>query len=136
MKRVSTVSGKKLLHEVITTAYVFIPPKNGNKAEAVEVRALWDTGATHCQVTPELAKKMGLQSLGKLDCGTAGGSRISNLYQLGLVISREIYFRKLYFGESDGGGRFDIIIGMNALQVGTFTLEGEGERRTMRFEVE
>lgn len=135
VKRVIELKGRELLTQIISKAYVFPIVGEGERAQAVEVRALWDTGATHCLVTPELAARMGLRSLGKKDNNTAGGTVEGNIYQLGLYVNERIVYPRLYFGEANGGGRFDIVIGMNALRFGCLTLEGEGDERTFRFEI-
>ena len=128
-------TGRDVLTQVITTAYVFPIVGEGETANAVEVRALWDTGATHCMITPELAERMGLHSLGQKEINAAGGKFVSNIYEMGLVLSEDIWFPRIYFGESQGAGRFDIAIGMNAIQAGTLRLEGSGDNRTFIFEV-
>ena len=78
---------------------------------------------------------MGLRTLGQTDNNTAAGTMKSDVYQLGLVINEQIFYPKLYFGVSNGSGRFDIVIGMNALQYGSFSLYGQGDNRTMVFDV-
>lgn len=93
-------TGRDVLTQVITTAYVFPVVGEGETANAVEVRALWDTGATHCMITPELAERMGLHSLGQKEINAAGGKFVSNIYEMGLVLSEDIWFPRVYFGES------------------------------------
>ena len=135
VKRVIEIKGRELLTQIISKAYVFPIVEEGELSQAVEVRALWDTGATHCLITPELAERMGMKSLGKKDNNTAGGIVEGNVYQLGLYVNEHIVYPRLYFGEANGGGRFDIVIGMNAIRHGRFTIEGHGDDRKFTFEL-
>lgn len=134
-RRMVLLKGDELNTQIISKAYVYVEPEDGDTAEGVEVRALWDTGATHCQVTPELAERMHLKSLGQREINGPGGKYISNIYELGLLLNESIWFRHVYFGESCGAGRFDIVIGMNAIQAGELRLEGKGADRTFVFEI-
>ena len=129
--------GRELLTQVITKAYVYRLPEEGQKeVQAVEVRALWDTGATHCLVTPELAERLGLQSLGQMPNNTATRKDMTEVYELGLVVNEQMHFPKVYAGVSYGGDRFDFVIGMSIIRHGRFTLTGSGDERTMTFEIE
>lgn len=134
VKAFITDKGEHLMAEILTEAYVYEPTTDGSKPTVEKVRALWDTGANYCQITPELARKMGLHSLGQKENNTAGGAFKGNVYRLGIKFGN-IHVPHAYFGESHGGGRFDIIIGMNVISHGRFTLEGRGKERTFRFEV-
>lgn len=134
-RRVVELKGDELNTQIRSKAYVYVEPEEGGTAEAVEVTALWDTGATHCQVTPELAKRMNLKPLGQREINGAGGKYMSNIYELGMMLNEGIWFKHLYFGESSGAGRFDIVIGMNAIQAGELRLEGKGKDRTFVFEI-
>lgn len=129
------LKGRELEEQIISDAIVYAPAAEGGTVHGERVRALWDTGATHCQVTPELAKKMGLKSLGSKDMNTAAGKTPSDIYLLGLVVGDSIHYPKLYFGVSQGHKRFDIVIGMNAIRYGRMMLEGQGDERTFTFEV-
>jgi hypothetical protein len=129
------LKGRELETQIISEAIVYAPVPDGETAHGERVRALWDTGATHCQVTPELAAKMGLKSLGSMDSNTAAGKTPTEIYELGMVIGDSIHYPKLYFGVSHGHERFDIVIGMNAIRYGRLTLEGEGDDRTFTFEI-
>jgi predicted aspartyl protease len=129
------LKGRELETQIISEAIVYAIVPEGEPIEGFRVRALWDTGATHCQVTPELAKKMGLKSLGRMDSNNAAGKTPTEIYELGMVIGEKIHYPKLYFGVSQGHERFDIVIGMNAIKYGRFTLNGHGDERTFRFEV-
>lgn len=44
VKRVIELKGRELLTQIISKAYVFPIVGEGERAQAVEVRALWDTG--------------------------------------------------------------------------------------------
>lgn len=130
-------SGKDLLQQVITTAYIYPLPNEGQtQVRAIPVKTLWDTGATHCLITPETAKRLGLKSLGRKENNTASGKDEKDVYELGLVINEQMHFPHIYAIESYGGDRFDFAIGMSILRHGRFSLTGSGDERRMEFVIE
>lgn len=122
---------RDLMTGLITPAMIYVP----NGKVAVPVRAMWDTGASLCQITERMAKKMQLVSLGQRYFDTANGRMQTNIYELGLYLSPTLNIRKLYFGEVYGESDFDILIGMSLISRGRFTLDGQGDARTLTFEI-
>ena len=128
-------SGTELMRQVISEAYVFVPP-TGDVADRFEkVRALWDTGATHSQVTREVAERLGLNEVGCFDVNYGAGKSPSRFYEAGFMVG-DICFRKMYVGECYGANRFDFVIGMDIISLGRFTLTGSGDERRMEFVME
>jgi predicted aspartyl protease len=100
----------------------------------VEVRALWDTGAEGTCISAELAQELGLKPLD--DTTTVYGvygSASANVYTLDVVLPEKIIVPNILAPEIDIHKDFDIIIGMNIINLGTFTIDNENGNTTLYF---
>ena len=120
--------------EIITLADVSKPSKDIQSADFYKYKALWDTGATNCVITPKVVKELGLVPSGVSQNRHAGGMSDVNIYYVDLRLPNNIVIRGVRVSEcADQAGRFDLIIGMDVISLGDFSITGQGTRRMVSF---
>ncbi len=92
--------------------------------QSLEVRALWDTGATGSHITRDTAEKLGLVPTGLSTIHHAGGEGQSNTYIVNLVLlpSRLLVPMVQVADVEETQGSFGAIIGMNIISLGDFAV--------------
>jgi predicted aspartyl protease len=102
----------------------------------VEVRALWDTGAEGTCISEELARELGLKLMDDaMTVNGVYGSAFANVYDLDVVLSEEITVANILAPEINNNKDFDIIIGMNIINLGTFIITNKNGNTTLYFSV-
>ena len=122
-----TVNYKSKARELITEAGVSIPinedPINRDDSRILNVRALWDTGATSCVITKSVAKQLNLKPISVAKVGGLGGFKNSNVYLVHLYLADNIVIQNIKVSEiEDLNGKFGIIFGMNLINQGDFSI--------------
>lgn len=121
--------------EIITFADVSKPAENITDLSFIQCKALWDTGATNSVITPRLVKELELQAIGVTKVKHAGGESFVNQYQISLKLpSSKIIIPDIPVSEcAEQAGRFDLIIGMDIISLGDFSITGQGNMRMISF---
>ena len=120
--------------EIIIMADAAKPIKDISQSNFVKYKALWDTGATNCVVTPKVVRELGLIPAGVSKNRHAGGVSDVKIYYLDLRLPNNIIIRGVRVSEcADQAGRFDIIIGMDIISLGDFSITSQGGRRMVSF---
>jgi predicted aspartyl protease len=100
----------------------------------IEVRALWDTGAEATCISAKLAQELGLEPMA--DTFTVSGvygSASANVYMLDVVLPDKMIVANVLAPEINVNKDFDLIIGMNIINLGTFTIANENGNTTLYF---
>ena len=85
------------------------------------VNALWDTGATHSAITPQLAKKIGLPVIDVTRVSTANGTKRSPVYKIDLILPNQVLAPAVRVTEASVEGS-DMLIGMDIINKGDFAV--------------
>lgn len=135
-----TTGGKA--RELVTDCAISLPftpaTKPGEKIKMVvppfKTKALWDTGATGCVITSEVARKMGLKPIGKALVHHAKGSSEHNVYLVSLFMPNGIAIPSIKITECDDtSGMFGFIIGMDIITAGDFSITNMNGVTTFSF---
>jgi hypothetical protein len=103
----------------------------------VEVRALWDTGAEGTCISAKLAQALGLKPMrDRITVFGVYGSASAHVYMLDVVLPEKIIVPNIVVPEITINKDFDIIIGMNIINLGTFTIDNENGNTTLYFSVQ
>ncbi|OFY96730.1 MAG: hypothetical protein A3K10_15690 [Bacteroidetes bacterium RIFCSPLOWO2_12_FULL_31_6] len=125
------------LRELITECGISLPfnPQIGQKPLAIfPTKSLWDTGATGCVITKEVANKMGLKPISKAQVNHAGGTSIHNVYLVSLFLPNNISISQIRITECDDvSGKFGFIIGMDVITNGDFSITNIDNKTTFSF---
>lgn len=120
--------------EIITLSDAAKPVKDMSQTKFVKYKALWDTGATNCVVTPRVVRELGLIPAGISQNRHAGGISDVSIYYIDLRLPNNIVIKGVRVSEcADQAGRFDIIIGMDIISLGDFSITSQGNRRMVSF---
>jgi hypothetical protein len=122
-----TLTEGHLLREIITDCRVSLPfdPSQGlaKHPPMIDTRALWDTGATNCAITPELIAKLRLAPFDKANVQHADGMSLKDVYKINVILPTGVGFSLLNVTEcKSAAGNFELIIGMDVITAGDFAI--------------
>lgn len=109
-------------------------PETIKDSEIVYFKALWDTGATNSVVTKDTAKKLGLVSIGKTKVFHAGGESTTNVFIVNIFLPNRIIF-PVKVTECDDSTTFGLIIGMDIISRGDFSITNTNGRTAVSFRI-
>jgi Retroviral aspartyl protease. len=119
----------KIEHRIVTEIEISNP---NNFDTSIQCKALWDTGADYCMVSEDIINSLDLSCMGTRGMETAGGIINTELYSIGVSIPNFASFSgilatKSYMDE------YDLIIGMNLIKQGNFSINNYGGKTTVSF---
>ena len=129
MKFTCTVVSPNFNTAVITKAWVAIP----HTTQFYPVRALWDTGATSSCIGKNVAETLKLQAIGFKDLIHALGKNKVNEYGINIKLPNGFILPNIPVIECATDPSSEIIIGMDIISMGDFSLSGSGSQRMMSF---
>lgn len=97
-------------------------------------RAVWDTGAMSTVITPTLARKLELQSLGLVQMQHANGVSLVNTYMINLLLPNRIEIKTIYVMEGSMTDT-DILIGMDIITLCDFAITNKDGKTVFSFDV-
>ena len=133
-KAAFTATNPIFKREIVTNVWVAIPVKNVNDCKFSQYNALWDTGATNSVITPKVVKDLNLIPIGMGQSRHAGGVSDVNIYMVTLMLPNNVIIPNVKVSEcAEQEGRIDVIIGMDVITLGDFSISGQGDRRMVSF---
>lgn len=104
-----------------------------NEDKSIVVPALWDTGATNSCISHDVVNRLLLLPTGTINNATTSGIVLQKTYNLTFKIS-EITINDLLVVESEIGLQgIDVLIGMDVIQHGDFSISNFNGRTTLSF---
>lgn len=97
-------------------------------------KAVWDTGAMSTVITPTMATKLGLKSLGFVKMQHANGVSLVNTYMINLLLPNKIEVHSLYVMEGAMTDT-DMLIGMDIITLCDFAITNKDGKTTFSFDV-
>lgn len=94
---------------------------------------IWDTGATNTCISPEIANKLGLTPIGMTTAYTANGPNQVNIYLVDVKISDQVGIKNVRVSEANLGPNTDVLIGMDIIGIGDFTVQNCGGNTEFSF---
>lgn len=133
-----TLRVDSLLKEIITDVAVFDARYNDisglDDPRVLHTKALWDTGATNCVITPSCARSLNLQPVGLTKTLHAGGESIANVYLVTIALPNGVGIKGVRVTEcAEQAGSFGIIIGMDIITRGDFSISNKNGKTTVSF---
>lgn len=120
--------------EIIILSKAAKPVRERDLSNFKDYKALWDTGATNSVITPKVVTELGLVPAGVSKNRHAGGVSDVNIYYVDICLPNNIIIPQVKVSEcADQAGRFDLIIGMDIISLGDFSISGPGNRRMVSF---
>ena len=98
---------------------VVVSARNGLRKEAV---AVWDTGATNSCISNKVIKELGISPFGYKYVGTANGRMKCGKYEISLRLPNSVVFENIIVLGFSGGENIDMLIGMDIINAGDFSI--------------
>jgi hypothetical protein len=96
--------------------------------------ALWDTGAMCSLITPHVAKRLGLISLGKQLMRTPSGETQTEVYYINVLLPNNCSIHRVKALEGIPAG-FDMLIGMDIIGLGDFAVSNYAGKTMFSFRI-
>lgn len=96
-------------------------------------QALYDTGATHSSVTPRVVADLQLGSIGALKVRVGGGELPTTAHIVNIGLPNGVMFQKWRVSNVALHDGLDVLIGMDILGVGDFTVTHHNGNTTFSF---
>jgi predicted aspartyl protease len=112
----------------------FNPLQGGQHPEISQFIGLWDTGASGTVISKTVVEKLDLKPIGKSKVFHANGESIVNVYAINLFLPNQVGFQFVRVTEGVLSG-FDLLIGMDIITTGDFSLSNVGGKTTFSFRV-
>jgi len=123
-----------LSFRLLTEAHAFnisnTSTKNGNK-----VMALWDTGATGSAITPILAKTMNLIPINRIRVKGVNNTSIVDVAKISIGLPNMVMVEEVNVMICDLNQGFDMLIGMDIILLGDFSISNGGEKTLFSFAI-
>ena len=128
--RAFTIKASGLLSKLTTRVKVF------TDINSTQDIALWDTGATACCISKELAQTLELKPMGFSFIHTPSGvSRVKN-YLINIELPDNVIFKDIRVTESEIGlQKLGLLIGMNIISLGDFAVCNKGGKTSFTFRI-
>jgi predicted aspartyl protease len=118
---------------VITPVTACQVKRSGLEVKQLDVRAMWDTGSMGTCVSTELARYLGLAPFRTTTLTSLHGDSVANVCLMDLVLPDGIMIENVMAMEIETRRDFDIIIGMNIIRLGDFSLCNDHGNTVMTF---
>ena len=112
----------------------FDPTQDPSVDGSLDLRAIWDTGATHTSVTRPLAERLDLKPIDLVVIRSASGVFESNVYLISLWLPSRVCIPAVKVAEADielG----DVLIGMDVIGQGDFAVTNFEGDTTLTFRI-
>ena len=98
-------------------------------------RGLWDTGASKSYVDKRVEVELGLIPVGKGTISTANGVVSVNTYFVNLTLPNRVTVRDVLVTCADLGNDIDVLIGMDIIRHGDFSITNTNRSTTFSFRI-
>jgi len=119
-------------HDIITEVEIVSDSRftTDGTVQKIKIRALWDTGASNSVIDQSIADTLKMIPTGRITMQTASSPRDCNTYQASVSLHPslnppmivECKLASSDFGDADGNRRFDMLIGMDIIGMGDFSI--------------
>jgi hypothetical protein len=106
---------------------------SGLERKQLDVSAMWDTDSMGTCVSTRLARHLGLAPFRTTTLASLHGDSVTNVCFMDIVLPDEIVIENVMAMEIETQRDFDIIIGMNIIRLGDFSLCNDHGNTVMTF---
>src|ERR1019366_7351975 len=108
----------------------FLPP---TQPQGRKYKALYDTGATHSAASPKLVADLQLASIGATNVGVGGGTLTTTGHLVNIGLPNRVMFPMIRVAKMILHRDIDVIIGMDILGLGDFTVTNHQGKTTFSY---
>lgn len=96
---------------------------------------LWDTGATNSSISKSIVNALALIPVGETTISTANGLAKTLTYSIDITLPNHVTIQGVVVSCSDLGNDIDLLIGMDIIRHGDFTITNVNNSTTFTFRV-
>jgi predicted aspartyl protease len=124
-----------VLRTEISVSIAFDPLRQTTHPEFKKFFAIWDTGATNTVISDKVVKKCGLKpiSMAKVYTASEKDGVLCNVYLVNIIIPNKIGFSQVRVTEGSLFGDCDLLIGMDIITTGDFSLTNKDSKTMFSF---
>jgi predicted aspartyl protease len=117
---------------LLTRASLFaVSAPSPNKS--IVVNAIWDTGATHSVITPEVAQKLNLYPIDEIKIVGVNSEGIAQISIVHIALPNSVLLQTRRVTIANIGGDADMLIGMDIISRGDFLICNADNKTTFSF---
>ena len=119
----------------LTNEVEVFPPHGplGPLPQGKKYQALYDTGATHSAISPKVAADLQLPSIGATNVGVGGGTLTTSSHLVNIALPNKVMFPMLRVTQMVLHGSIDVLIGMDVIGSGDFSVTHHNGKTTFSF---
>lgn len=114
---------------------VTISSKDNDIAIEKKYRGIWDTGASKTSIDKRVVKELNLKPVSIGTLKTANGEILVNIYYINIMLPNEVTITNILAPESILGEDIDILIGMDVIRFGDFSITNANGNTTFSFRI-
>jgi hypothetical protein len=128
-----TIRWEQPILRVLTPVTARQAKSSGFELKQLDVSAMWDTGSMVTCVSKRLVRYLGLTSFESTTLTSLHGDSVTNVCFMDIVLPDGIVIENVSAMEIETQRDFDIIIGMNIIRLGDFSLCNDQGNTVMTF---
>ncbi len=102
----------------------------------IQVKALWDTGATNSCISEDVVKELSLVATGKISMQTPSGEDIRNTYLVDVTLPNDVVISDLVVADSEiGAQNIGMLVGMDVINRGDFAVSNYNNKTVFTFRI-
>lgn len=113
----------------------FDPTKTSDHRELTKITGLWDTGASCSAISKRAVDVLKLKTSGVAVVNHANGSSTVPTYLLNVMLPNNVGIPFVKVTEAQLNGDFDILIGMDIISKGDFSICNKAGKTTFSFQI-
>ncbi len=113
----------------------FDPSKTKTPPPYKIFKAIWDTGATKTSISKKVVNECGLIPIGMARVQTAERLTTTNAYLISITLRNNITIPNLRVTEGGFGANFDVLIGMDVINMGDFAVTNKNGKTAFSFRI-
>jgi predicted aspartyl protease len=129
-----TLKSSGIMDMLKTDTLVLSDVRDGNKPFTPKMwRGLWDTGASRSSITQRIVDDLNLIPVGNTNISTANGIVTVNTYFVDFGLPNGITIKDVLVSCADLGNDIDVLIGMDIIRHGDFSITNVNNKTTFSF---
>lgn len=129
-----TLKSNAILNMLTTDTLILSKYRNNDEAYTPKMwKGLWDTGASRSSITQRIVDDLALIPIGQTNVSTANGIVPVNTYLVDIGLPNGVTIRNVTSSCCDLGEDIDILIGMDIIKHGDFSITNVNGKTTFSF---
>lgn len=129
-----TLKSQGILNMIQTETLILSDYRDSTKSYIPKMwKGLWDTGASKSSITQRIVNDLSLIPIGQSNVSTANGVIPVNTYFVDIGLPNHVIVKDVLVSCCDLGEDIDILIGMDIIQQGDFSITNVNNKTTFSF---